>query len=158
MGSRHLPRTLTAVAATAVVGSLGTDVSSAWYRSLDTPPWQPPGPVFGLVWTPLYGLVAAGSARALDRATGSERRALARSLGANLVLNAGWSWFFFRAHRPALALAEVVVLEVSTVDLVRRAHHVDAAAGRTLVPYAAWVGFATALTAAIARRNPRSRP
>ena len=41
----------------------------------------------------------------------------------------------------------------STLDLARRAQHVDPVAHDLLAPYAGWVGFATALNASIARRN-----
>jgi tryptophan-rich sensory protein len=98
--------------------------------------------------------VAGG--RALDRTgpTGSPaRRRYARAYGANLLLNAGWSWLFFRARRPDVAAVEAVLLSASTVDLARRTWHLDPAAGRALVPYAAWTTFAAALTASIARRN-----
>ena len=46
----------------------------------------------------------------------------------------------------------------STIDLTRRAATVDSAAATVLVPYAGWVAFATALNAAIARRNPGRTP
>ena len=151
---RHLPATLAAVTATAVAGGVGTDVRSRWYAGLDKPSWQPPGWVFGPAWTTLYGLIAAGSARALDRSSDGERRELTTALGVNLVLNTGWTWIFFSARRPRLALVEILVLEASTLDLVRRAARVDPAAAALLAPYAGWVGFATALTASIARRNP----
>ena len=153
MTPRHLPATAAAVVATAVAGGLGTDVSSRWYARLDTPRWQPPGWVFGPAWTSLYALIAVGSARALDRAGPEERRAYAAALGANLVLNTGWTWLVFTAKRPRWALAEILVLEASTLDLVRRTRRLDPAAARLLVPYAGWVGFATALTASISRRN-----
>ena len=39
-----------AVAATAVAGGLATDPDSAYYRNLRKPSWQPPPPVYGLVW------------------------------------------------------------------------------------------------------------
>jgi tryptophan-rich sensory protein len=155
--SRTLLRTGAAVTATAVVGGLGTDVRSRWYLHLVKPAWQPPGWAFGPAWTTLYALVAAGSARALDRASPAEHRTLWRALGANLVLNAGWNWLFFKARRPDLALAEVLVLEASCLDLARRTGRADPAAGRLLWPYAAWVAFATALNASIARRNRRAR-
>ena len=51
---RHLLRTSAAVAATAVVGGLGTDVKSRWYSDLEKPTWQPPGAAFGPAWTTLY--------------------------------------------------------------------------------------------------------
>jgi tryptophan-rich sensory protein len=151
---RHLPATAAAVAATAVLGGLGTDVRSGWYDDLDKPAWQPPPAAFPVAWTTLYALIAAASARVLDRASGSERRAFARALAANLALNTGWTWLFFTAKRPRWALLEILVLETSTADLARRASRVDPAAGRLLAPYAGWVGFATALNASIARRNP----
>jgi translocator protein len=148
--------TSTAVALTAAAGAVGTDVRSRWYRRLDKPSWQPPGAVFGPVWSALYVLLAGAGARALERAEQGDdavRRRYLTAYAANLVLNTAWSWIFFRGHKPALALAEILVLEASTVDLVRRSWQLDRAAGVALVPYAAWVSFATALTAELARRN-----
>lgn len=151
---RTLLATGAAVTATAVAGSLGTDVRSSWYRDLDKPPWQPPGWAFGPAWTTLYALIALASARAVDEASSpSERRRLKQALAVNLALNAGWNWLFFRARRPDLALAEIVLLEASTLDLGRRAGRSDRSTGHLLWPYAGWVGFATALNASIARRN-----
>ncbi len=155
-GPRHLPATAAAVAATAVLGGAGTDVRSRWYVDLDKPSWQPPGWVFGPAWTALYVLTAVSGARVLDRADRPARRRFARALGVNLLLNAGWSWLFFTARKPRWALAEVAVLEASTLDLVRRARRLDPAAAAMLTPYAGWVGFATALTAAIVRGNPEA--
>jgi benzodiazapine receptor len=151
----HLARTAAPVLAAAVIGSLGTDVRSGWYRSLQRPAWQPPGAAFGPAWTTLYGLLSLASARVLDRMDDPrERRAFAAAFGTNLVLNPAWNWLFFKARRPRWALAEIVLLEASTVDLTRRAGRADPTAATMLVPYAGWVAFATALNAAIARRNP----
>lgn len=151
---RMLARTVPSVAAAAVVGGLGTRPRSPWFRALDKPPWNPPDAVFGPVWTVLYGLIAVGTARAMDRATAEERRGIERALWLNLGLNAGWCWLFFTAEKPRLALAEIVVLEASTLDLLRRLNAVDPTAHHLVAPYAAWNGFATALNASIAARNP----
>ncbi|MGZ6852394.1 MAG: TspO/MBR family protein [Nocardioidaceae bacterium] len=154
MSRRILALTSAAVTATAVAGGIGTDVSSEWYVELEKPSWQPPGWVFGPAWTTLYALMSVAGSRVIDRGDPVLSRGFARAFAVNLVLNAGWSWLFFTARRPRWALAEVVVLEASTLDLVRRARMADRTAARMLTPYAGWVGFATALTAAIARRNP----
>lgn len=155
---RHLPRTSAAVLATAMIGSLGTDVRSHWYRNLDKPAWQPPGAAFGPAWTTLYGLMSLASARALDRTKDpKERRAFAIVFGTNLALNASWNWLFFKARQLRWALAEILLLEASTIDLTRRAGRADPIAATMLAPYAGWVAFATALNAAIARRNPSYR-
>jgi tryptophan-rich sensory protein len=103
--------------------------------------------------------MAVASARTLDRLDEpAERRAFATAFGTNLMLNAGWNWLFFRARRPRWALAEILLMEVSTLDLTRRAAHVDRPAAKMLIPYAGWVAFATALNASIAARNPKGHP
>src|SRR3954451_17248020 len=93
-----------AVATTAGLGSVAVDVSSAWYRDLHKPSWQPPAAVFGPVWTALYASMAYAGARAWQEAAPPDRRALALLGSANLALNAGWNVVFFRAHKPAAAL------------------------------------------------------
>ncbi len=159
---RVLAGTVAAVVATAVSGGLATDPDSAYYRSLSKPPWQPAPPVFGLVWTPLYADIALTAGHAIarlsDGAPGrspAERRRLIAALGVNLAMNAGWSWIFFRAHRPWLAAAECALLTASSADLVRRVGAADRRAAVALAPYPLWCAFATALSTAIARRNPR---
>ena len=147
-------KTAAAVGVTAAVGSIANTPSSGWYRSLRKPRWQPPPAAFPVVWTPLYGLLAVAGARVLDRTTGEERAAFARAYATNLALNAGWTAVFFRARRPKLALAEIAALNGSNLDLLRRAWRADRLAGSALLPYVAWTGFASALNAAIAARNP----
>ena len=121
--------------AAAALGSLGTKPDSSWYRSLDKPDWQPPGVAFPLVWTPLYGLIAWGTGRAASVPEG--RGAMLGLTGADLAVNAGWCWAFFDRESPRAGLA------------ARR----DLVAAAALAPYVVWTGFATALNAAIWRRN-----
>ncbi|PTL56313.1 TspO/MBR family protein [Paraconexibacter algicola] len=143
-----------AVAATAAVGGLGTDVSSRWYRRLALPSFQPPGPAFGIVWTILYALIAIAATRATVAARdGDERRRIVWAFAANLLLNVAWTWIFFRGHRAGAAGVEILALQASTLLLIRQLVAVDRTASRLLVPYAAWVGFATVLTWTIAIRN-----
>ncbi|WP_448612587.1 TspO/MBR family protein [Modestobacter sp. URMC 112] len=140
-------------AAAAVIGGLATDPTSRWFRSLDKPSWYPPPQTFGIVWTALYAGTAWAAGEVLSRADPGRQRSFARAYAVNLVLNTGWTPLFFRAHRPWPAAAECAVLTVSTGDLVRRAAAVSGPAAVVLTPYAGWTAFATALTAAIARRN-----
>ncbi len=159
MKARTLLRTGAAVLSTAITGGLATDPNSTYYQGLKKPSWQPAPPVYGIVWTPLYADLAVTTARAADaleqQGKVAERAALIRALSANLTLNASWNWLFFKAHRPWVAAAECAALTVSSADLVRRVVAADRRAGWALLPYPLWCGFATALTVAIARRNPR---
>lgn len=159
MNGRTYLLTGAAVAATAVTGGAATDPGSAYYRGLDKPSWQPAPPVYGIVWTPLYADLAATTGKALtsldQQGRKSEKAALTTAFGVNLVLNAAWNWLFFRAHRPWIAAVECAVLTASSADLVRRVGAADRRAGMSLAPYPLWCAFATVLTVAIARRNPR---
>ncbi|MFF4299209.1 TspO/MBR family protein [Streptomyces vinaceus] len=143
-----------AVAAAATAGSVAVDADSAWYRSLCKPAWQPPPWAFGAVWTPLYASIAFAAGHALGRTQGREKARLAASFGTNLALNAGWTSLFFRRRSPRAALAGTLLLDLSNAELIRRTARTDPVAARTLLPYAAWCLFATALNISLTRRNP----
>lgn len=148
--------TAASATAAAVAGALATQPDSVWYRTLRKPSWQPPSQVFPAVWTPLYVDIAVTSATALDalEAQPQERTAYRRALTLNLALNGAWSWLFWRSRRPSVAAAECAALAMSSADLVRRTARAHRAAGAALAPYALWCGFATALSTAIAVKNP----
>lgn len=154
-----LATTGAATAATAVTGSVASSsgANSPWFARLRKPRFQPPAAVFPVVWTALYTDVAVTSAVALDRLPESDRAAYGRALAVNLVLNAGWSWVFFRAHRLALAPVVAAGLAVSSADLTRRTAAAHRGAGAVMAPYPAWCSFATLLSGAIWWRNRRAR-
>jgi benzodiazapine receptor len=140
--------------ATAVVGGLGTDPDSAWYRSLAKPPWQPPPVAFPLVWTPLYVLIGYGTGQLLEAEPDpDQRRALAALVAADLAANAGWCWLFFKGRSPARGVAGIVVLDALNLELLRQAARRDGRAAAALAPYVVWSLFATALNTDIWRRN-----
>lgn len=124
-----------------------------WYRTLEKPAWQPPGWVFGPVWTTLY-LMMAVAAWLIWKPVGlSAARFPLVLFFVQLVLNVGWSWIFFGMHRPAGALVELVALwltiAVTTWAFFRR----SSIAGWLMVPYLAWVSFAGVLNFEIWRLN-----
>jgi tryptophan-rich sensory protein len=157
MRIRTLLGTGTATAATAAVGGAASSgASDPWFLELDKPAFQPPAIAFPIVWTLLYVDIAGASAVAidgLDDEDAARGRAFRTALAANLVLNASWTWTFFRGHRLPAATAVAGALAVSSADLARRAGTTSPAAGWALAPYAAWCGFATVLSGAIWRRN-----
>lgn len=142
-----------AVTAVAVVGGLATDTSSEWYRELDRPSWQPPGAVFGPVWTVLYVLIAVAATLAYRDVGGPRRRLVLGLFAANLALNLAWTWIFFQGHAPRAAGVEILVLLGTIVALIALVRPHNRTAALALAPYGAWVAFATALTWAIALRN-----
>jgi tryptophan-rich sensory protein len=153
-----LAATTLAVAAAAGTGSIASPGRVAgWYSRVRKPSYQPPRVVFPVVWTTLYADIAATSALAIDefRAAGHHDKAAryAAALGVNLLLNAGWSWLFFRYHKLGASALGAAVLTASSADLARRAAEADPRAGLALAPYPVWGAFATVLSTHIWRLN-----
>ncbi|OCB28288.1 TspO protein [Mycobacterium malmoense] len=147
--------------AVAVAGGTGSIANAkaipTWYARLRKPPYQPPNAAFPVAWTTLYGDIAVSSAVAIDRfrAAGQhdQARRYATALGVNLVLNAAWSWLFFRFHKLGASAAGAAVLTASSADLARRAGQADPRAGLALSAYPLWCSFATVLATHVWRLN-----
>lgn len=157
-----LAATSIAVAVAAGTGSIASPRRvPAWYTRLRKPAYQPPGAAFPVVWTALYADIATTSAMTLDnfRAAGQhdKARGYAAALTVNLLLNAGWSWLFFRFHKLGAAVVGAAALTVSSADLARRAAEADPRAGAALSPYPLWCAFATVLSTHIWRLNRRTQ-
>lgn len=143
-----------ALAAVAIAGSLGSDASSDWYEALEKPRWQPPGAVFGPVWTALYVLIAIAATLATRDVPRPKRRLLLGLFAANLTLNVAWTWIFFKGNSPRGAGIEILFLLATIVGLIRLILPHNRRAALLLTPYLGWVTFATALTWTIAAKNP----
>jgi translocator protein len=138
---------------TAAVGAafVSTD---GWYASLNKPSWNPPSWLFGPAWSLLYVMMAV-AAWLVWREGGwkAQRRALGLFL-VQWLLNALWTPLFFGLHRPGLAFAEIVALWLFLFLTVTSFWRVSKVAGALLLPYLAWVTFATVLNLTIWRLNP----
>jgi tryptophan-rich sensory protein len=144
-----------AVAFTAAgVGAIASVDAGAFYAQLAKPAWAPPGSVFGPVWSVLYLLMGI-AAWLVWREQGAKGSAAALALFLiQLTANALWSWLFFAWRNGAAAFAGVLILLIlvaATVAAFRRIHRW---ASLLLLPYLAWVGFASALTWAVWQGNP----
>jgi translocator protein len=156
VASRAWVPILTAAIAASVLGILGALVTdlSAWYYGLRKPAWQPPDWLFGPAWTLIFGLAALAGILAWKEAWGSgDRTRIVVLFAVNAALNVGWSWLFFRLHRPDWALVEVGFLWLSIVVLMVALWPMSRTASWLLAPYLAWVTFAAVLNFAIVRLN-----
>lgn len=130
-------------------GSITQTSVRTWYPSLAAPPGTPPNWVFPVVWTALYlsmGVAAWLVWRRVDPAPPRKYAAL-RLWGWQLLLNALWTPAFFGARSTGLGLAVVVSLLAAVLLTVRVFLRVDRVAASLLLPYAAWVSYATYLNA-----------
>src|SRR4051812_1309385 len=139
-----------AVAVAALLGVLGVTGTAAEYQGLVQPSWAPPSWLFGPVWTVLYAMIAVAG-WLVWRRTGWTRALTVYAV--QLVLNAVWTPIFFGFGQYGLALADIVVLWVLIGVTVVLFRPISRTAAWLLVPYWAWVTFATALNAAIWHAN-----
>jgi translocator protein len=142
-----------------LVLSFGTAASGVfveiggWYAALNKPSWNPPGWLFGPVWSLLYILMAIAAWRVwLRGGFANQRKALGLYL-AQLVLNAAWTPLFFGAHEPGWAFVEIVALWIVLAACVIEFRRVDRTAWALMLPYIAWVSFAAFLNFTIWRMN-----
>jgi translocator protein len=136
------------VALAAASGAIA--LPDAWYVALTKPSFNPPNWVFPPAWTALYIIMAIAAWR-VYRITG-----LGRDIGfwvAQLILNAAWSPLFFGLHRITWAMIDIVLLLALIVTTTVLFWRRDRIAGVLMLPYLAWVSFATLLTASIWHLN-----
>ena len=127
--------------------------TSGWYAGLAKPTWNPPGWIFGPVWTVLYALMAVSAWRVWLQGGWSRQKTALRLYLLQWSLNALWTPLFFGLHRPGWSLAEILVLLAAILATLRTFWRVDRPASLLLLPYAAWVAFATVLNWTIWRMN-----
>lgn len=131
--------------------------ANRWFAALDKPALMPPGWAFGLAWTILYILMALAFAMILH-ARGARWRGLAITLFLfQLALNLLWSPLFFRAHQIWDAFGLILVLLVVVVVTTTLFWRIRKAAGLLLLPYIAWLAFASFLNYEIGRLNPNAQ-
>jgi tryptophan-rich sensory protein len=115
-----------------------------WYAGLTHPSIAPPNWVFAPVWTTLYIVMAVAAWRVWKR-TGLRNAAMA-AFAIQLALNFAWSIIFFGLHAIGAALAEIALLDLAILTTVILFFRRDWVAGLLMLPYLAWVLFATLLT------------
>ena len=154
--SRRLGAALWVAASLAAggIGSIASARAASFYAQLDTPAWAPPSWLFSPVWTTLYILMGIAAWLVWrERGWAGARVALGLFV-VQLVANALWSWIFFAWRLGCAAVVEILVLLALIVATMVAFARVSRTAALLLVPYLAWVAFATALTWTLWRRNP----
>lgn len=137
-----------------LIGSLSTaSAVSTWYAELRKPGWTPPGWVFGPVWTTLYVLMGIAGWLVWRKAGFSGAPWAILLFALQLAFNAAWSGIFFGMRRFDLAFIEIVMLWVLILATAIAFWRHDPRSAVLLLPYLAWVSYASALNYAIWRLN-----
>ncbi len=126
----------------------------SWYQTIARPTWNPPGWLFGPVWTTLYVMMGISLFLVWKEDTSVELKKIGIALFAvQLVLNFFWSFIFFNQHQIGWALVEIAAMWVFILLTIFAFAQVNKAAAWLLVPYISWVSFATILNYTIWQLN-----
>lgn len=143
------------VAICLAVGYLSSNVTQSsiktWYPTIEKPIFNPPNWVFAPVWTMLFILMGIAAGMVWNKLE-SNKELVKKGLlffTVQLLLNALWSYLFFGLNNILLALIEIILLWLIIYETYYIFKQVDKKAGYLLIPYLAWVGFATILTGSI---------
>lgn len=137
-----------------IIGSIsGILVSknvTSWYKTLVKSTFNPPNWIFGPAWTLLYILMGIALFLVIKNGFNDSNVKIAVSVFAlQLLLNAAWSPVFFNLHQIFLALIIIVTLWLMIIATMFVFWRVNSVASMILVPYLAWVSFASLLNYSI---------
>lgn len=157
--------------AAGVIGSIFTTPAiSGWYTYLEKPGFNPPNWVFAPAWATLFLLMGISLYLVWDKKwkvevpeedlaekswnpistklwIGSWREAnVIIIFSLQLVLNILWSVIFFGLGEPGIAFFEILMLWFAILYTIVNFHKISRAAAYLLLPYLAWVSFASVLS------------
>ncbi len=137
---------LLVVLAAAVAGQFTAGVW--YYETMQQPAWNPPGWLFGPVWSILYMLMALAAWMIWQTGHRLRNGALAWWL-IQLLLNVAWSWIFFGLHRVGFALLEMSLLIGILIMCMQSFRLISRPAAALMLPYLFWLLFGWALNLTI---------
>jgi tryptophan-rich sensory protein len=140
--------------AAAAIGSVWTSSSlETWYPALVKPGFNPPNWIFGPVWTVLYVMMAVAAWLVWQRGAPPPGPMVWIPFFTQLTLNTAWSGIFFGLRQPGWAAAEIALLWLAIAATILAFRVRSRTAAWLLVPYLAWVSFASLLNVTIWRLN-----
>jgi len=131
----------------AIAGLFTAQAIPDWYATLNKPSFNPPNWLFGPVWTTLYFLLGISFFLIWKIDPSKERNIAISVFLLQLLLNFGWSFFFFYFKMIGCALVEISVLWISIVMMLILFYKIRPIAAYINIPYLLWVTFATILNA-----------
>lgn len=134
----------------------GSGPNNPWFAGLIKPAIYPPPQVFGIAWSVLYALMGLALAVIMSARGAWGRRQAVIAFIAQLLINLAWSPVFFAAHQITGALVVIGVLDVAVLVTLVFFWRVRPLAGALLLPYLAWILFATVLNWQFLVANPQA--
>lgn len=150
-----ITRILTVVVTCLAIGYFSGMVTrssiTTWYPTLIKPSFNPSNWIFAPVWSMLYVMMGVAAGMVWNKIE-FDKEVVKKALmvfSVQLALNALWSFLFFGLKNPMLAGLEIIILWLMIYETYLQFAKINKIAGYLLLPYLAWVSFATVLNASI---------
>jgi tryptophan-rich sensory protein len=127
---------------------------STWYQKLKKPSINPPGWIFGPVWTLLFALMGISLYLVIDSGVSLFSGEIFIFV-IQFIFNIIWSVLFFGIRRPGYSLIEILFLWFFILETIIVFYPISHLAAYLLVPYIFWVSFAAVLNFLIWKLNKR---
>ena len=125
----------------------------AWYASLRQLWFKSLNALIPVAWLGIESGLAYAAYQLLRAPPQPARYRALALLAGNIMAIGGWSRLFFGRKDLGASTVAAAAMVGTGAALVQQARKVDGSAARATVPFVAWVGFATVLTAAIWHLN-----
>ena len=142
-----------------IVGLFVAPIASGeniWYGTLNNSVLTPAGWVFSVVWIILYFLIGLALFFVMNKSNVSGKYDKTNSyilFAINIVFNALWTFAFFGAGLPEVALIILTALLVTAIFMARAFFRISHIAFWLVVPYILWLMFAFYLNGMIIYLN-----
>tara|TARA_B100001093_G_scaffold519564_1_gene609163 strand:+ start:1557 stop:2021 length:465 start_codon:yes stop_codon:yes gene_type:complete len=117
-----------------------------WYSQIILPSYNPPGWVFGPVWTILYLMMSFAVWVAWNK-TSDKKILLIYFI--HLFFNAIWSIIFFGFHKIGLALIDLLIILFFIIVMMKIYFRVNKISFYLMLPYFFWSSYALILNTSI---------
>ena len=137
----------------AIGSSFWVNTGDDWYRNLNSPRWQPPDFIFGIIWP--YNFIVLGIAAFIiaGRASTANTLVYLTLFAASVICALTWAYQFYRPHNLSFAALALVGTALLTIPMTVIAFRTSPGLGVALLPYQIWVAIAANLSYTYSKLN-----
>ena len=137
---------LVTFAASGIGGFVTSSSKEPWYSEIILPTFNPPSWVFGPVWSTLYVFMSIAIWKVWNI---TQDRQILKIYFFHLFFNAIWSVIFFGFHNIGLALADLIIILLFIILLMKSYYKISKTSFYLMVPYLIWTSYAFILNTSI---------
>ena len=144
---------ITLVFVYAIGSGLWVNTGDNWYRSLNSPSWQPPDFVFGLIWPYNFIVLGIASVMLTTRVSTRTNIIFLTFFSLSVISALTWAYQFYRPHNLSIAAIALAITAILTIPMTIILFKASIPLGFLVLPYQAWVITAAGLSYSYSRLN-----